>query len=107
MRGEERAQDAGKGAKRRGPTPQLVKWTVPGPRPAGRPHSLGVLLVGELARVPHYPGEMSLPGGYLHRACPSRGAVRSGQHAHAPVVTAACLAVATGAMRQIDTRHEI
>ena len=28
--------------------------------------------MGELARAPHYPGEMTLPGGCLHRTCPSR-----------------------------------
>ena len=33
--------------------------------------------MGELAQVPHYPGEMTLPGGYLHRTCPSRGAGRA------------------------------
>ena len=27
------------------------------------------MLVGELAQVPHYPGKMTSPGGYLHRAC--------------------------------------
>ena len=42
----------------------------------------------------NYPEELTLPGGYLLRACPSRGLVRSGQRAQAPVETAACSAVA-------------
>ena len=69
-------------------------WTNSG----GKASSSRFLLVGELARVPHYPGEMTPAGGYLHRTCPSRGSVRSGQRARAPVVTAACSDVTTGSM---------
>ena len=40
----------------RGPTPEWVGWTVTGPGPAeGHLPWPGVLLVGELAQVPHYP----------------------------------------------------
>ena len=40
----------------RGPTPEWVGWTVTGPGPAeGYLPWPGVLLVGELAQVPHYP----------------------------------------------------
>ena len=40
----------------RGPTPEWVGWTVAGPSPAeGHLPWPGVLLVGELAQVPHYP----------------------------------------------------
>ena len=40
----------------RGPTPEWVGWTVTGPSPAeGHLPWPGVLLVGELAQVPHYP----------------------------------------------------
>ena len=40
----------------RGPTPEWVGWTVTGPSPAeGRLPWPGVLLVGELAQVPHCP----------------------------------------------------
>ena len=49
----------------------------------------------------------TLPGGYLHHTCPSRGSVRSGQRAPAPVATAACFDVATAAMGKIDPGHEI
>ena len=40
----------------RGPTPGWVGWTATGPSPA-EDHLLwpGVLFVGELAQVPHYP----------------------------------------------------
>ena len=42
--------------KPRGPTPEWVGWTVTGPSPAeGYLPWPGVLLVGELAQVPHYP----------------------------------------------------
>ena len=38
----------------RGPTPEWVGWTVTGPSPAeGHLPWPGVLLVGELAQVPH------------------------------------------------------
>ena len=38
------------------PTPEWVGWTVTGPSPAeGHLPWPGVLLVGELAQVPHYP----------------------------------------------------
>ena len=41
---------------RRGPTPEWVGWTVTGPSSAeGHLPWPGVLLVGELAQVPHYP----------------------------------------------------
>ena len=40
----------------RGPTPEWVGWTVTGPSPAeGYLPWPGVLLVGELAQVPHDP----------------------------------------------------
>ena len=40
----------------RGPTPEWVGWTVTGPsRAEGHLPWPGVLLVGELAQVPHYP----------------------------------------------------
>ena len=42
--------------KSRGPTPEWVGWTVTGPSPAeGHLPWPGVLLVGELTQVPHYP----------------------------------------------------
>ena len=40
----------------RGPTPEWVGWTVTGPSPAeGHLPWPGVLVVGELTQVPHYP----------------------------------------------------
>ena len=52
---------------------------------------------GELAQVPHYPGRDGSPGLLSPPHLPLSG-VRSGQHAEGPVETAACSAVATGAM---------
>ena len=65
-----------------GPTPQRAGWTATGPSLAGRLHSLGFLLVGELAQVPHYPETRASPGGCLHRT--RYFGIRSGRHAHAP-----------------------
>ena len=47
------------------PTTQRVGWTATGPGPARTRHSLGFVLVGELAQVPHYPETRASPGGYL------------------------------------------
>ena len=38
-------------------------WTKSG----GKAPWPGLLLVGELAQVPHYPETRASPGGYLHR----------------------------------------
>ena len=65
----------------------------------------GLAQVGGLAQAPHYSGEVTPPDGFYPPHLPLSG-VRSGQRAQAPVATAACDDVATGAIGYNDTRAQ-